>query len=370
MDIVVIIGLVAALALSAIGALKLFGRSSRSSDAGAEPDASPPPGHAEQAEASEPPPAPAPAPAVRRKRTSDTRASAEPPEEILGASDVEEETAAGSISSATEAACTFFAPPSVAAEETFLIQVWLHQPRAAARVRELAALTDNSGTERPSVALAAPLERDQLVEIRIDAPELALDEPVQTVAWNGDHVFAHIQARAPQSLAGRSAFARIRLFSGAVPLGSGVLRVAVREPGLPAIGGAVEAGARWNRTAFLSYAREDLDTVLEHHQSLAAAGIDVMHDLLTLSPGDRWERELQAHIARCDVFLLYWSSAAARSEFVLKEAEWALNRQRVSGDGSPDIIPVVLETPPPSPPPALAHLHFDDHIRRLILSAD
>lgn len=369
-----IIGILAGILLVGLGAIWVVMRRSGRND---EPEAASDleiPAQASRDEA--PPPAPAPAPARRK-------AAAEPEEggasetrpafgEMEDAREEQDQTEAPAPSPAadspvSEAACTVFAPPSVAAEERFLIQVWLHRPAAASRVRELAAMADETTAERPAITLSSGLAEGQTEEIRVEAPELAVDEPVQQVVWNGDAATAYVTARAPADLIGKAAFARIRVFVGAAPLGSGVLRLAV-HPAAGGLGGVLEVGARRYRTAFLSYAREDLQTVLEHHQALAAVGLDVVQDILTLSPGERWERMLYAHIDRCDVFLLYWSRAAAASEAVIKEAEWALNRQRTSGDNTPDIIPVVLESPPPAPPEALAHLHFDDPVRRLIIS--
>jgi hypothetical protein len=49
---------------------------------------------------------------------------------------------------------------------------------------------------------------------------------------------------------------------------------------------------------------------------------------------------------------------------VIREAEYALERR---GDGdTPDVVPVILETPPVLPPPSLASIHFNDRIHYLI----
>jgi hypothetical protein len=46
---------------------------------------------------------------------------------------------------------------------------------------------------------------------------------------------------------------------------------------------------------------------------------------------------------------------------VLKEARYAVARKASDDLAPPEIVPVVIEGPPPVPPPSdLAHLHFDD----------
>jgi hypothetical protein len=54
-------------------------------------------------------------------------------------------------------------------------------------------------------------------------------------------------------------------------------------------------------------------------QCLLAFAIRHFHDILSLDPGDRWARRLYDEIDRCDLFMLFWSRAAGRSEWVAKE---------------------------------------------------
>jgi hypothetical protein len=119
---------------------------------------------------------------------------------------------------------------------------------------------------------------------------------------------------------------------------------------------------RYNH-AFLSYASADRREVLKRAQILQAAGVSFFQDTLKLDPGVRWEKAIYKNIDTCDLFLLFWSKAALESEWVIKEAEYALKRQGI-GD-VPDIVPVILEDPP-LPPPSLATIHFNDRIHYLI----
>ncbi|HWT48970.1 MAG TPA: TIR domain-containing protein, partial [Mycobacterium sp.] len=65
----------------------------------------------------------------------------------------------------------------------------------------------------------------------------------------------------------------------------------------------------------------------------------------------------------CDLFLLFWSSAAKKSRWVLKEVNYALERHRGNELALPEILPVIIEGPPPvPPPPELAYLHFNDRM--------
>jgi hypothetical protein len=98
---------------------------------------------------------------------------------------------------------------------------------------------------------------------------------------------------------------------------------------------------------------------------LKRLGLEVFQDLLALEPGERWERALYRNIDKADLFLLYWSSQAAASDWVIKEAEYALARQDNGADIQ--IMPVLLEGPPAPPAPqSLNALHFNDPIRYII----
>ena len=70
-------------------------------------------------------------------------------------------------------------------------------------------------------------------------------------------------------------------------------------------------------------------------QGLKAARINFFEDLLTLEPGEHWEKRLYEEIEACDLFLLFWSTEAKASPWVMKEVEYALNRQKKSPDQLP-----------------------------------
>ena len=121
--------------------------------------------------------------------------------------------------------------------------------------------------------------------------------------------------------------------------------------------------ARRYHYAFLSYASPDRAEVLKRAQGLKADGTSFFNDLLSLDPGERWEKRLYQEIDRCDVFYLFWSSQAKESEWVMKETEYALARRMASANGDPDIVPVIIEgPPPPSPPESLKDIHFNDSL--------
>jgi hypothetical protein len=138
-----------------------------------------------------------------------------------------------------------------------------------------------------------------------------------------------------------------------------VVSVQERSPALP-LERTGQSAKRFTR-AFLSYAHEDRVEVLKRAQALRAAKIEVFQDLLSLSPGEEWRERLESEIDQCDLFLLFWSAAARRSEWVNREVDQAISVRERSDGSKPEIMPVILEgPPPPAPPERLKHLHFDD----------
>jgi hypothetical protein len=162
----------------------------------------------------------------------------------------------------------------------------------------------------------------------------------------------------------------VRVLLNSVPIGTlrftlaGVARDEVDHS--PQIRG--DAAHRYQH-AFLSYASPDRAEVLKRVQALNAVRIDFFQDLLNLKPGDRWEKRVYEEIDRCDLFLLFWSSHAAKSDWVIREAEYALERSKASS--IPDIAPIILEGPPvPLPPTSLRDIHFNDSLRYVISAVE
>ncbi len=261
--------------------------------------------------------------------------------------------------------CSVFSPDAAPPQTSVLVQVFLHVPEHAARAEAMAAMMDPTAARRGASTLLTPIARGAKVTVSLSATGLEVDEPEQTVTWRGEPVFCQFIVTLPQGSDGRTfhPVVRIAVSGGLV----GCIKYRLKADARAAAPQSARQGdsARRYEHAFLSYASDDRKEVLKRAQALQAAGVSFFQDILTLDPGDRWQREIYKNIDRCDLFLLFWSHSAKRSEWVIKEAEYALRRR---GDGElPDIIPIILDTPPPLPPPAsLASLHFNDRIHYLI----
>jgi hypothetical protein len=249
----------------------------------------------------------------------------------------------------------------------------LHPPesRAAAAALTLASQVDPTLSAAIKVgearqitrSLDAPIRQDTKVDIFLEADDLTSQKRSENhlvLTWKGEPVGGEFVLKMRRLSCRRTFFPILRIFADGAPIGR--IRVKISRVRLRA--SDLRPGAehlRPYRQASLSYSSADRTEVLKRAQSLRAAGIKVFQDVLSLDPGDRWRRKIFKYIDETDLFLLCWSRAARDSVWVLKETRYALRRQRKSG--SPDVVPVILEGPPPITPPRwLSHLHFNDPI--------
>lgn len=272
-----------------------------------------------------------------------------------------------------------FCPPRVARAASFIVQVYLYPPPEAAAVDARARQADALAERRQTWSLPLDLAPGTRVDLHLEMPGLTVTEPDAWIVWRSRAANVQFEVAVPADATGDAAgnvIARLRFAIDGVPVGTMRFQVALVPAG-SAAGSAAEPaaacaaqGARYRR-AFVSYASKDRAEVLRRVQAFKIAGLTVFQDVLDLDPGERWERRLYTEIDACDVFMLFWSSAARDSVWVGKEIDYALARKHGHDDDPPAIQPVPIEGPPiPAPPDALRDLHFNDALLAQIDAAD
>lgn len=287
-----------------------------------------------------------------------------PPGSAAGISDTE--------TPADDVDCTVFAPPSALPGDTILVQVFLHMPEHSERADKLATTFDETAKPRMFQSLDMQIPRGSKVDIVFDCQDLNVEMRSQKLTWRGRPEACNFLVTLPETQSPLDYFPIIQVSLDGTPIGRIQFKLSADTAASSNTLAAEPRGdsAGRYRYAFLSYASKDRTEVLKRAQSLRATNIDFFQDILSLDPGERWESALYSHIDRCDLFLLFWSKAAAESEWVLKEIEYALDKRRASGEDVPDIKPIILETPPPLPPThlksGLGQHHLDDYLGYLI----
>ncbi|MFQ5810308.1 MAG: TIR domain-containing protein, partial [Armatimonadota bacterium] len=218
--------------------------------------------------------------------------------------------------------CTVFAPPTAYPDATLFIQVFAHIPEQAAEAEEMATQFDDEADRRAFKSLQTDVERGSTLQFHLAMPGLTVDDPVQQLTWQGRTESVQFGARVPESQRVGSIIATVTVSQDSVPIGHVKFKLKIVQAvsaDEPPTSEPVGEQARRYQLALISYASSDRPKVLAHIQMLKAVGIRYFQDILDLGPGDRWEAQLYRHIDKCDLFLLFWSSAARDSEWVLKE---------------------------------------------------
>lgn len=263
--------------------------------------------------------------------------------------------------------CSVFAPPSAPRREPVLVQVFIHKPEQRERAAALSLTMDASAGLRGVASLQAAVWPGSMVQIELDGRGLQVDEPMQSVRWMSEPTVATFSTVFPADAAAAVFNPVVRISADGKPLGRITFRLAVDETAQATPPEPAGTSARRYAHAFLSYAHQDRGEVLKRAQMLAAQGIAFFQDLLSLKPGERYTDKILGRIDQSDLFVLFWSRHAAKSEWVRREIARAEARQREHPEGLPDISAIVLDTPDIAPPPdSISHLHLNDPVAYLI----
>jgi hypothetical protein len=280
---------------------------------------------------------------------------------------------------ADEVHCTVFAPLKVYPGDNFLVQVFAHLASQSRQAASMAKAADDGAKLRDSDELDERVERGQELVFELTMRDLEVQEPtLMRLVWKGKPKSVKFDVSVPRDSQRKSVTGTVDIYYLNVPIGKLRFKLdivpfisfidseaIVPRPLLP------EQQFKRYRYAFISYASEDRAEVLRRVQVLSLVQIDYFQDILSLDPGDRWERKLYKEIEKSDVFFLFWSTAARNSEWVVSEAQYALDHRHGEGGEAPAIKPVILEGPPPVPPPeSLKALHFNDKIMYFISVED
>ena len=261
--------------------------------------------------------------------------------------------------------CTAYSPPACAAGDTALVQVFTHRRTQSAAVRRMAVEFDGETMARGTTQLDRPVARGAQLTFVLSMKDAEVEPAVQQLIWRGEIASVQFSIAVPKSMAGRNLIGTVYVAEDAVPFGhlKFVIRVSSGDQRADAPTERQSTDFKHYCSAFISYASPDRSEVLKRVQMLARLSIPFFQDVLSLEPGERWARALYKNIDTSDVFFLFWSTHAKNSPWVMKEVQYAIECKGGDEFRRPEIVPVIIEGPPPvPPPPELAHLHFNDRL--------
>jgi hypothetical protein len=248
-----------------------------------------------------------------------------------------------------------FLPRSIANNMVFILDIWAYVPSAYAQVAQIAGELGRSLITGRK--LGESVSKGVLLTIRVDLPHLSVEDPIDTVEWDGEPVNATYIVRVPRRMRPGVYAGKAFISCEGIPVARLVFAIPVsRDASLDYVD--VSTKTVWPKSAFASYAAKDREQVLSRIQGMSklAPNLDIFVDVFSLRSGDRWQEQLEKHVPNKDVFFLFWSRHAARSIWVGREWRLALVTR-----GLDYIDPVPIEEPDLCPPPEeLRQLHFRD----------
>ncbi len=261
--------------------------------------------------------------------------------------------------------CSVFAPGTINPGKAFLVQVITYEQAQRGQVLFLAKTFDEMSQPRGTKYLGASIQKGTELTFYLAMEGAKIDESSQKVLWHGTTENIQFVVRLPKECTMEDIAGTVYIAHSGIPFGQVkfILDVANGANTKSINTENQNAKTTWKRfkQAFICYASPDRSEVLKRVQMLPSVGIKFFQDLISLDPGDRWEKELYKSIDSCDVFFLFWSSAAKNSPWVMREVDYAIRKKGEKLLGTPEIIPIIIEGPPPvPPPPRLEHLHFND----------
>ncbi len=271
-----------------------------------------------------------------------------------------------------EVSSTVYAPGQARQGDMFLVQVFVHLPEQAASLEEIAKEADEDARRSITSTLEKKIKRETELTFHLLMPGLDIDDPIQSCVWRGKPARVQFGVTVPEDSKPRNIIGTVTVSEASIPIGHLKFKFKIAGDDVVVNVEPVPAASMVRyQQAFISYASKDRPEVLKRVQMLNLAKIKFFQDLLTLDPGDSWEKLLYDYIDKSDVFYLFWSTAASESEWVRKEIEYAIKRKSGENASGPEIIPVIIEGPPAvRPPEELSFLHFNDKLMYFINSRE
>ncbi len=248
-------------------------------------------------------------------------------------------------------------PGVMMAAESYIVDVWLFLEEQRNRLLERIKEESNEKLSLKSEG-SVVIERGSVITAGLSIDGLTIEPPEKTLTWTGSLNNSSFMVTVPGNASEGSKIGRVCFYINGLEVArlhfKFLISIKLKEEFKPA--NSFTYASKY-RTAFASYASDDRNEVLARVQGLEKAGVEVFMDVRNLRSGQRYEEILLEKIRDTDVFYLFWSKAAKKSEWVKKEWEYALNNRGI------DVInPIPLESPDvvPPPPELSQVLHFGD----------
>ncbi len=254
------------------------------------------------------------------------------------------------------------APRQLTCDEYAVVSVILYTEEYRRIVDQTIAQAVDSVQEKKGTPMQAALNARIRVVLSADGAEIEEEEQVQI--WNKKYLMFDFLVIKKEEWEKSSIPFRGKVYINDVPASkiSFVVKCSAEEKQVP------QMKRQDVRSAFISYARKDIDRVALVLMGLLKARpeLELFFDVESMQSGENWQKRIMSEIDTKDVLFLCWSANAKSSQWVEQEWRYALEKKGIDG-----IDPIPLDSPQSCPPPAeLDEKHFHDKHLFLLGSAE
>lgn len=219
---------------------------------------------------------------------------------------------------------SIFAPAEVNHKSHMLVQVYLHLYEETEKVKALAQESDKNAERRDYIPLQCKLKKEDKVDVQLNVyGETLLMSDKKSIIWQGSFTKCIFDYFVPKDIDVDELSCMALFTVNDIPVGE--IRFITKIVESPRQLNPEIIAHKYNRV-FISYAHKDKSKVESFHEGLKLAGIDHFFDRAYLKTGDIFPQVIQDYINSADLFVLFWSENASKSEYVDKERKQALER--------------------------------------------
>lgn len=219
---------------------------------------------------------------------------------------------------------SIFAPAEVNRKSHMLVQVYLHLYEETEKVKALAQESQKDAERRDYIPLQCKLKKGDKVDVQLNIyGETLLMTDKKSVVWQGSFTKCSFDYFVPKDIDVDELSCMAQLMVNGVPIGE--MRFITKIVDEPRRLNPEIIAHKYNKV-FISYAHKDEARVKSFHEGLKLAGIEHFFDRNYLKAGDIFPQVIQDYINSADLFVLFWSENASKSEYVEKERAQALLR--------------------------------------------
>lgn len=257
---------------------------------------------------------------------------------------------------------SIFAPAQVKRKSPMTIQVYFHLYEESEMVKDFAKEVQRDVERRDYIPLQCKLKNGDKVDVQLNIyGEVLLKSEKRNVIWQGSFTKCSFDYFVPKEIDVDELSFVALLTVNEIPVGE--MRFITKIVKSPRNLYPEVIAHKYNKV-FISYAHKDEAKVKSFHEGLKVAGIEHFFDRTYLKAGDIFPQVIQDYINSADLFVLFWSENASKSEYVDKERKQALERAfpqvKPQQEAKLSIYPMSIEPRAELPSDMKENYHFGE----------